>query len=80
MVSVVVIFFGMMYPLLLEAITGDRITVGPKYFNIVIAPLVILIAILMPIGPNLSWKDNWTQLAVKSMLSLPTYKVPPVRI
>ena len=68
MVSVVVIFFGMMYPLLLEAITGDRITVGPKYFNIVIAPLVILIAILMPIGPNLSWKDNWTQLAVKRLM------------
>ena len=68
MVSVVVIFFGMMYPLLLEALTEDRITVGPKYFNIVIAPLVIFIAFLMPIAPNLSWQDNWTQYALKKLM------------
>ena len=58
----------MMYPLLLEAITGDLITVGPKYFNIVIAPIVVLIALLMPIGPNLSWKDNWTPHALKRVV------------
>ncbi len=68
MVSVAVIFFGMMYPLLLEATTGDLITVGPKYFNIVIAPIVVLIALLMPIGPNLSWKDNWTPHALKRVV------------
>ncbi len=68
MVSVFVIFFGMMYPLLLEGLTGHRITVGPKYFNIVIAPIVILIAILMPVGPNLSWNDNWIQQALKRLM------------
>jgi len=68
MVSVAVIFFGMMYPLILEATTGDLITVGPKYFNIVIAPIVVLIALLMPIGPNLSWKDNWTPHALKRVV------------
>lgn len=51
-----VVFTGTIFPVLAEAVTGDRINVGPPYFNQVMAPLVILLLLLMGIGPLLAWR------------------------
>jgi len=50
------VLVGTLYPLALEAITGDKISVGPPFFNRTVGPLFLLLLIVMPAGPLLSWK------------------------
>ncbi len=50
------VFVGTLYPLALEALTGDKISVGPPFFNLTFAPLFILLLLAMPFGPLMAWK------------------------
>ena len=50
------VFIGTLYPLALEAVTGEKISVGPPYFNLTFGPLILPLLFLVPIGPMLSWK------------------------
>src|SRR5712672_1743611 len=50
------VFVGTLYPLALEAITGDKISVGAPFFNLTFAPLFIPLMIAVPFGPLLAWK------------------------
>ncbi len=50
------VLFGTLYPLFLEAITGDKISVGPPFFNAAFIPITLPLIIVMGIGPHLSWK------------------------
>ena len=45
------VFVGTLYPLALEALTGDKISVGPPFFNLTFAPLFIPLLLAMPFGP-----------------------------
>jgi cytochrome c-type biogenesis protein CcmF len=47
---------GTLYPLALEALTGDRISVGAPFFNLVFIPLVTPLLLIVPFGPMLAWK------------------------
>ncbi len=51
-----VVFIGTLYPLILEALTGEKITVGAPYFNQVFLPIFGVTMILAGIGPLLAWK------------------------
>ena len=50
------ILFGTLYPLFLEAITDEKISVGPPYFNLSFIPIMLPLVVVMAIGPFLSWK------------------------
>jgi cytochrome c-type biogenesis protein CcmF len=50
------VFVGTLYPLALEALTGDKISVGPPFFNSTFGPLFIPLVAMMPFGPLMSWK------------------------
>src|SRR5262249_50578669 len=50
------VFVGTLYPLMLEALTGDKISVGAPFFNSTFAPLFIPLLVAMPFGPLLAWK------------------------
>jgi cytochrome c-type biogenesis protein CcmF len=50
------VFVGTLYPLALEALTGDKISVGAPFFNLTFAPLFIPLLIAVPFGPMLAWK------------------------
>jgi cytochrome c-type biogenesis protein CcmF len=50
------VFAGTLYPLALEAITGDKISVGAPFFNATAGKLALLLVALMPAGPLLAWK------------------------
>ena len=47
---------GTLYPLLLETITGDKISVGAPFFNLTFGSLMIPLLIIVPFGPLLAWK------------------------
>src|SRR5450631_256645 len=50
------VFIGTLYPLALEVLTGDRISVGAPFFNLTFAPLFLPLMIAVPFGPLLAWK------------------------
>src|SRR5687767_13293028 len=53
-----VVFVGTLYPLIAEAVSGDKLSVGPPYFDSVAGPLALLLAALMMIGPQLKWRRD----------------------
>jgi cytochrome c-type biogenesis protein CcmF len=54
--SCATVVIGTLYPLVLEAITGEKISVGAPFFNTVLIPIALPLALLMPIGQMLPWK------------------------
>ncbi len=50
------VFVGTLYPLALEALTGEKISVGPPFFNATFDPLFVPLLLAMPFGPLLGWK------------------------
>jgi cytochrome c-type biogenesis protein CcmF len=50
------VFIGTLYPLALEVLTGDKISVGAPFFNLTFAPLFIPLMVAVPFGPLLAWK------------------------
>jgi cytochrome c-type biogenesis protein CcmF len=50
------VFIGTLYPLALEALTGEKISVGAPFFNLTFAPLFVPLMLAMPFGPLLAWK------------------------
>ncbi len=58
-----VILIGTTYPIFLEVITNEKISIGPPFFNKLIIPFLILFLIFMAFGSNLKWiKDNYKDI------------------
>ena len=53
-----IVFVGTLYPLFVEAMSGEKLSVGPPYFNSVAGPLALLLAALVGIGPLLAWRRD----------------------
>jgi cytochrome c-type biogenesis protein CcmF len=47
---------GTLYPLALEAVTGQKISVGAPFYNLTFVPLTIPLLMALPFGPLLAWK------------------------
>ena len=61
-----VVLIGTVYPIFLEVIENEKISIGPPFFNELLIPLLIPFLFLMSIGPNLKWiKDNFRLINVK---------------
>ena len=58
------VFVGTLYPLFLELATGEKVSVGPPFFDKTFVPLAIPFLLLMGLGPLLAWKraDFWAAL------------------
>jgi cytochrome c-type biogenesis protein CcmF len=50
------VFVGTLYPLALEAVTGEKISVGAPFFNATFVPLFVPLLFAVPFGPLLAWK------------------------
>ena len=55
-VATAAVLLGTLYPLLLDAVGGGKISVGPPFFNAVFVPLMVPLIAVMAIGPLLPWK------------------------
>ena len=49
------VFLGTVYPLLVEAMTNNKISVGEPYYNSTVVPIMIPAILVMGIGPILEW-------------------------
>ena len=50
------VLVGTLYPLALEAVTGQKISVGAPFFNLTFVPVMIPLLLALPFGPMLGWK------------------------
>ncbi len=50
------VLLGTLYPLLVDALGGAKLSVGPPYFNLVFVPLMAPAVFLMGVGPIARWK------------------------
>ena len=64
-----VILIGTVYPIFLEVLSNEKISVGPPFFNKLIIPFLIPFLIFMSIGPNLKWiKNNYFSKKLKLII------------
>ena len=52
------VMLGTFYPLLVEAVTNDKISVGPPFYNLTFVPMMIPLLAVLAIGPMLKWKRD----------------------
>ncbi len=52
------VLFATIFPTLSEAVTGERLTVGPPFFNKWMQPVGLLLLVLTGIGPLLAWRKS----------------------
>ncbi|WP_374981526.1 heme lyase CcmF/NrfE family subunit [Pseudomonas solani] len=57
-VAASMILLGTLYPLVLDAISGAKLSVGPPYFNALFVPLMALLMLVMAVGVLVRWKDT----------------------
>ena len=74
MVAAGTVFLGTFYPLAIDLMTSDKISVGPPYFNLTFVPIMVPLLVAMAIGPMLKWKRSDIREAL-SRLKLPALAV-----
>ena len=57
-VAAAMILLGTLYPLVLDALTGAKLSVGPPYFNALFVPLMALLMAATALGVAARWKDT----------------------
>jgi cytochrome c-type biogenesis protein CcmF len=62
------VFVGTLYPLALEALTGDKISVGAPFFNLTFLPLTTPLLLLVPFGQTLAWKRGDALAAAQRLM------------
>ena len=64
------VLWGTLYPIMVEAVSGAKISVGPPFFNTVVGPMGLALLALTGIGPLVAWRRaSWRSL--KRELFLP---------
>jgi cytochrome c-type biogenesis protein CcmF len=64
------VFWGTVYPIITEAATGSKVSVGPPWFNQWIVPLSIALLFLTGVGPLVAWRKTSTR-SLKRIFALP---------
>ncbi|CAN5281664.1 heme lyase CcmF/NrfE family subunit [soil metagenome] len=72
MVAAATVLLGTLYPLILQTLTNEKLSVGPPYFNAVFIPLVAPFLFFMGIGPLCRWKH----MPVNLLLQRIRYSLP----
>jgi len=61
------VLIGTLYPLFLDAVGGDKVSVGPPFFNATFLPIAVPLVLAMVIGPLLSWKRGDLRQALRRL-------------
>ena len=64
-----VILIGTVYPIFLEVLSSEKISVGPPFYHKLIIPFLIIFLIFMSVGPNLNWiKSEFKKIDKKNII------------
>ncbi len=67
MAATATVFLGTFYPVIMEALSTDKISVGPPFYKLTFVPIVIPLLALVTIGPVLSWKRDTGVAALRRL-------------
>lgn len=67
-IAMFTVLLGTLYPLALDALSLNKISVGSPYFNLVFTPMALPFLFLMGIGPRLMWQSSPLKKYLKSFL------------
>ncbi|MBN9286731.1 MAG: hypothetical protein BGO43_12255 [Gammaproteobacteria bacterium 39-13] len=57
-VATCTVLLGTLYPIMIEVLFEERLSVGPPYFNAVFVPIMMPLLLLMALAPHLQWREN----------------------
>ncbi|MBN8979821.1 MAG: heme lyase CcmF/NrfE family subunit [Rhizobiales bacterium] len=63
------VFIGTLYPLALEVLTDQKISVGAPFFNLTFGPLFVPLLVAVPFGTMLAWKRGDIVAAAQRLLA-----------
>ena len=75
MAATATVFLGTFYPVIVDALNGDKISVGPPFYAVTFVPIVLPLLLLVSVGPMLTWKSDrlpalWQRLKWPAIASL----------
>ena len=70
--SIFSIFLGVTYPLIIESISGEKVSIGPPYYNTIFAPLILIAAVFIMVSVNALWQRSMPLRALFVTTSAPT--------
>jgi cytochrome c-type biogenesis protein CcmF len=75
MAATATVFLGTFYPVVVDALNGDKISVGPPFYAVTFVPIVLPLLLLVTVGPMLTWKSDklpalWGRLRWPAIASL----------
>ena len=70
--SIFSIFLGVTYPLIIESISGEKVSIGPPYYNTIFAPLILIAAVFIMISVDALWQRSMPLRALLITMSAPT--------
>ena len=82
-----IVLVGTLYPLGVEAVTGEKLSVGPPYFNAAAGPLALALVAVMAAGPLVRWRRDEPRMllrrlaapvAVALLAAIATLALPPL--
>ncbi len=68
LVACAVVFVGTFYPLFIDVLSGDKISVGAPYFNMIFAPIASITLALAAVGTLLAWKKGDLPASLKRLI------------
>ena len=70
--SIFSIFLGVTYPLIIESISGEKVSIGPPYYNTIFAPLIFIAAVFIMISVDALWQRSMPLRALLIAMFAPT--------
>ena len=58
MFYLITVLLGTIYPIFTDALTDNKISVGPPFYNAIIFPVVVVFLLFMALGPRAKWIKN----------------------
>ena len=70
-VACLAVLLGTLYPLIIDFAGLGKISVGPSWFNTMFNPVIVLMAIVLPLGALANWKsDELSRLAISNIIAM----------
>lgn len=63
-----VVLFGTLYPVFVEFVWDEKLSVGPPFFNLFFSPIMSVVAILVGLGMVMNWKKTNIKVLVKWLM------------
>ena len=70
--SIFSIFLGVTYPLIIESISGEKVSIGPPYYNTIFAPIILIASIFIMISVDAAWQRSMSLRNISLTAAIPT--------